>query len=188
MQRKTPRVLGVDDGPFRKGQKDSVPIVGVVMEGSLLVEGVAIGSFPVDGDGATEYLSEWIGAMRWAPALQAVLLGGVTLAGLGLVDIEELSRRLGVPVLSTTRRETGTSALGDALRAAGLSERLPLLDRIPPCREVRSGLFVTHAGTTAGDADAIVFSTLGLSNIPEPIRIAHLIGAALERGASRGRA
>ena len=33
--------------------------------------------------------------MRWEAALHAVVLGGITLAGLGLVDLEELAERLG---------------------------------------------------------------------------------------------
>ncbi|MFH1681685.1 MAG: DUF99 family protein [Candidatus Eisenbacteria bacterium] len=187
MERKTPRVIGIDDAPFRKGQREPVPIVGVVMEGSRLVEGVAIGSFPADGGGATDYLAGWIGSMRWAPALQAVLLGGVTIAGLGIIDIGDLSRRLGVPVISTTRRGTGSSDLEAALRAAGLSERLAILERIPPSRGIRHGIHIAHAGTSDEDAEEIVRSTLGPSKVPEPIRIAHLIGAALVRGASRGR-
>ena len=53
-------MLGIDDGPFEKGQDGEVPIVGVVMEGSVLIEGVFVSSFPVDGERASEFLIEWI--------------------------------------------------------------------------------------------------------------------------------
>jgi hypothetical protein len=180
-------VIGIDDGPFRKGQREPVPIVAVVMEGALLVEGIAIGSFPVDAEGATDYLAGWIASLRWHPALQAILLGGVTIAGLGIVDIAELSRRLSLPVISTTRRGTGRSDLAGALRAAGLAERLPILERIPPSRPVRGGIHIASAGTSEADADEIVRSTLHVSKVPQPIRVAHLIAAAISRGESRGR-
>ena len=52
-----PHILGIDDAPFVKGQDGDVPVVGVMMEGATLVEGVALGAFPVDGAGATDYLA-----------------------------------------------------------------------------------------------------------------------------------
>ena len=81
-------------------------IVAVLMEGNDLVEGMAVTEFPVDGDDATGFLAQWVKTMRWEAALHAVVLGGITLAGLGLVDIEELASRLGLPVLVVTRRAT----------------------------------------------------------------------------------
>ena len=86
-----PHVLGIDDGPFSKKQSAPVPIVAVLMQGAASVEGVAVTSFPVDGAGATEHLAQWIGGMRWHPMLHAIVVGGVTIAGLGLIDLERLS-------------------------------------------------------------------------------------------------
>ena len=95
-----PHVLGIDDAPFHKDQSQDVPIVGVMMEGATLVEGIAIGSFPVDGEGATDYLAQWITQMRWHLTLQAVVLGGITLAGLGIIDLEKLAQHLSIPVMA----------------------------------------------------------------------------------------
>ena len=184
---KRPHVLGIDDAPFVKGQAGDVPIVGVMMEGGTLVEGVALGAFPVDGGGATEYLSEWVAGMRWYAALQAVVLGGITIAGLGLIDLVALSDRLGLPVLAATRRDTSTSDLAHALRAAGLADRLAILDRTPRAHPLEDGLHVTIAGTDAPSAERLIRATLNKAMLPEPLRIAHLIGAALVQGSSRGR-
>ncbi len=180
-------MLGIDDAPFRKGQAEDVPIVGVMMEGATLVEGVALGAFPVDGADATGYLAAWIGGQRWYAALQAVVLGGITIAGLGLVDLEALARRLARPVLAVTRRDTATSDLERALRAAGLSDRLAVLERAPPARRLADGLYVACAGAGPEEAERIVRATLHKALLPEPLRLAHLIGAALVRGASHGR-
>jgi endonuclease V-like protein UPF0215 family len=177
----------VDDAPFSKRQSAEVPVVGVVMEGALLVEGVAVTSFPVDGPDATRFLHRWIRGMRWYDALQAVVLGGVTLAGLGLVDVVDLARRLRRPVLAVTRRQPGGPALARALETAGLADRLPMLARIPPAVRVADGLHACFAGTDADDAAAILRTTLRSGKLPEPLRIAHLVGAALVKGTSRGR-
>jgi endonuclease V-like protein UPF0215 family len=179
--------LGVDDAPFDKRQAGPVPIVAVTMEGNDLIESIAIGEFPVDGEGATEYLATWIGGLRTRAMLQAVILGGVTLAGLGLVDVTALAERLGVPVLVVTRHNPSGSELADALRAAGLSDRLAVLERIPRAFGVVEGLYLAHAGGTRVEAERLVVATLSKSRLPEPLRVAHLIGQALVLRESRGR-
>ncbi len=188
MVRERPHVLGIDDGPFDKGQDGAVPIVAVMMEGATLVEGVALSSFPVDGAEATAFLAAWVRELRWHAALQAVVLGGVTLAGLGVVDIEELAELLETPVLSVTRRDTAESELARALRVAGLEDRLGILERVPPARQMGDGLFVACAGIDIDGARRILRAAVGKANIPEALRVAHLIGAALVKGESRGRA
>jgi endonuclease V-like protein UPF0215 family len=184
---KRPHVLGVDDAPFDKKQARAVPVIGVLMEGSDLVEGVAMGEFPVDGENATEFLARWIAGLRWRAAIQAVVLGGITLAGLGLIDLEALARQLGIPILAVTRREPARSRIGEALTAAGLTDRLPIARRSPRAIRVVPGLYVAVAGTDPARAATLVQATLRKSRMPEPLRIAHLIAGALERGQSRGR-
>jgi endonuclease V-like protein UPF0215 family len=183
--RRKPRVLGIDDAPFEKGQDGPVPIVGVVMAGAV-VEGVAIGSFPVDGEDATGWMADWIAGLRWQDSLQGIVLGGITIAGLGIVDLEELASRTGTPVLSVTRKRGRPTELARALDTAGHAHRKPLLDRQPRPRQTPGGLWLAHAGTTAKDADALL-EAIVVSKMPEPLRIAHLAGAALVLGQSRGR-
>jgi hypothetical protein len=177
----------VDDAPFDKRQAGPVPVIGVAMEGSDLVESVAIGQFPIDGEGATEYLTAWIGDLRSRAMLQAVILGGITIAGLGMVDVAALADRLGLPVLVVTRRDPAGSDLADALRAAGLSHRLAILERVPRAFGVGQGLYLAQAGATRLEAERLVQAALAKSRLPEPLRLAHLIGQAIVLGESRGR-
>lgn len=182
-----PHVLGVDDGPFRKGQAAAVPVVGVVMEGCDLVESVAHASFPVDGAGATEFLARWIAGLRGRAGLHAVVLGGITLAGLGVVELRGLSARLALPVLAVARRSTRRSELARALHAAGLDERLPLVQATPRAFRVDDGLFVSAAGIERADAARLLRATIRKAALPEPLRVAHLVARALVLGESRGR-
>jgi endonuclease V-like protein UPF0215 family len=182
-----PHILGVDDAPFDKRQARLVPVVGVLMEGNDLLEGVVLGHFPVDGANATGFLADWVEGLRWRQAIQGVVLGGITLAGLGLVDLHELAGRLGIPVLAVTRREPAKSRIGEALTAAKLTDRLAVARRSPPAVRVRPGLYVAFAGTDAAGATNLIEATLRKSRMPEPLRVAHMIAGALERGQSRGR-
>lgn len=177
----------MDDAPFDKRQSGPVPIVGVIMEGADRIESVAMGEFPVDGEDVTGYLAGWIRGLRTRPALQGVILGGITMAGLAVVDVAGLAERLGLPVLVVTRRNPLASELADALRAAGLEHRLELLDRVPRAFGVGEGLYLAHAGTSRAEAERLVLSCLAKSRLPEPLRVAHLIGQAIVLRESRGR-
>lgn len=182
-----PHLLGIDDGPFDKGQPQPVPIVAVMMEGSDLVESVALSEFPVDGDNATGFLTEWVGRLKTFPSLQGVVLGGVTIAGLGVVDVRELSRALGLPVLAVTRKDTANHRVREALERAGLRDRLGILEHTPASAELVSGLFLACAGVDLANGEQLIRSSLGKAKLPEPLRLAHLIAAAIVRRESRGR-
>jgi len=183
-----PHLLGIDDGPFEKHRDRETPLVAVMMEGGDVVEGVAVHAARIDGDGVSELLADWIGGLRFRPALQGIVLGGLTIAGLSVIDLPLLARRTGIPVLSVTRKQPTDEALGDALRAAGLAERLALLAAAPPAVPAGEGLWVSFAGVERREALGLLEAARGKSALPEPLRVAHLIAAALVRGVSRGRA
>lgn len=162
-------------------------MVAVRTEGRDLVEGIAVSRFPIDGADATGFLAEWIRGLRFHQGLQGIVLGGITIAGLGVIDIEALAERTGVPVVVVNRRDPARSRLGDALRAAGLDDRLQLLERTPPAFRAASGVFLACVGLSGPDAEALVAATTLKADLPEPLRLAHLVAAAIARGSSRGR-
>ena len=182
-----PHILGIDDGPFVKGQTEPVPLVAVMMEGADLVEGIAVDSFPVDGDAVTDYLAGWIRKLRFHASLQGVVLGGITMAGLGVVDSAELAARLGTPVFVTTRKPPLDAPLIQALETAGLRDRIPIVERSPRARSLEERLYLACAGIESDEGARLVRATLRKARFPEPLRIAHLIARALVTGESRGR-
>ena len=180
--------MGIDDGPFDKHTSRTTPIVGVMMEGADLVEAVAISEFPVDGEGVTDFLASWIEGLRFRPALQGVLFGGITIAGLAVVEIDVLATRLGVPVLAVNRRDPTDHRLGKALEAAGLEARLALVERSPRSFPLAgTPLHAAQAGSSREDAERLVAATRRKSELPEPLRLAHLIARALVTKESRRR-
>ena len=182
-----PHVLGIDDGPFNVHDGGETPIVGVMSEGADVVEAVAVTRFPIDGDEVTAFLATWVTSLRLHPGLQAIVLGGITIAGLGIVDLAALAERTGVPTIAVSRRDPRGHRVADALRAAGLDARLAVIEHTPPAFASPNGLYVACAGTTPEVAVALVGACLGKANIPEPLRLAHLIARAIAVGESRGR-
>src|SRR5262245_22658136 len=125
-------VLSIDDGPFDKYVDRDTLVVGVVTAGKDLVEGVISMRIPVDGEGITERLAGWIEASRFRPSLRSVMFSGITIAGLSIIDIEDLSRRSGLPVIAVQRKPPRDDEIIAALRTAGFPERIPILERSGP--------------------------------------------------------
>ncbi|MEB2344867.1 MAG: DUF99 family protein [Deltaproteobacteria bacterium] len=182
-----PHLLGIDDGAFDKHRDRDVPIVAVRTEGADQVEGVALTRFPVDGDGATGFLAGWIGALRLAQGLAGVVLGGVTIAGLGVVDVPALARALARPVLVVNRRDPADHRLAGALRAAGLEARLASVAACPAAFRIEGGPWLACAGIEPARAAALVAASRRKSDLPEALRLAHLFARAVATGESRGR-
>ena len=110
------------------------------------------------------------------------------MAGLGVVDIRDLARRLATSVVVVTRREPADVGLIQALETAGLADRISIVERSPRATRVREGLYVASAGAPPEVAARLVLATLGKARVPEPLRLAHLIARAVVTGESRGRA
>jgi len=180
-------ILGIDDAPFDKFQDDVTTLVAVMMEGADLVENVAMTEFSIDGEDATAFVVNWIKRLRCYPSVQAVILGGITIAGLSVIDIQVLSDELKVPVLVFNRKEPTTSELRNALISAKLISRIPIVEKTPKAVAVGEGQFLTSTGIEQDEAIQLFKTTLNKSSSPEPIRIAHLIGKAVVSGESRGR-
>ena len=64
---------------------------------------------------------------------------------------------------------------------------LPVLNENPPSVEIEEGIYSSFTGVTEKKAQKLIKATLHKSTMPEPLRIAHLIGAALVNGESKGR-
>ena len=182
-----PHVLGIDDGPFVKHVTEKALIVGVMMEGADLIEAVAVSRFPVDGAEVTAFLGSWIEGLRFRPALQCVLLGGITIAGLCVVDVEQLSATLRLPVVVTNRKLPTNALLVRALESANLQARIPIVDRSPAPFAVSEGLFAAQAGADREWAARLLRVTRLKSELPEPLRLAHMIARGIATGESRGR-
>jgi endonuclease V-like protein UPF0215 family len=183
-----PHLLGVDDGAFDKRRDREVPIAAVRTEGADQVEGIALTRFPVDGDDATAFLAGWIGELRLVQGLAGVVLGGITIAGLGVVDVTALAGALRLPVLVVNRRDPSDHRLADALRAAGLEARLAIVAATPPAFWIEGGPWVACAGIEPPQAAALVAAARRKGDLPEALRLAHLVARAVATGESRGRA
>ncbi len=179
------RVLGIDDGVFKPHSKDMVDVVGVVFRGGYWLDGFMHTKVQVDGMDATERLAEMITHSPHYPQLRVIMLNGVTLAGFNVVDIKELYEKVKRPTIAVTRDKPNFKDIKKALQNLPETEkRWKAIDRAGKMirvrtRERQDPIYVHVAGIPEETAERILKSTSTRSNIPEALRVAHIIASGL---------
>jgi endonuclease V-like protein UPF0215 family len=206
-------VIGFDDGPFPRDHRGDVLLVGVVCSGTRL-DGVVSGRVRRDGENSSRAIIRLVRESQFAAHLRTLMLQGIAVAGFNVVDIHAVSRALGVGVLVVMRRPPDLDSVRRALfseaprerpSVRGAARKWELIERAGPieplgrsrratARGARSGLhdaaprlWVQRAGMTLEEARRVVEATTLHGNIPEPVRVAHLIAGGIVTGRSRGR-
>ena len=181
------RVLGVDDGVFIPHSKGLVDVVGVVFRGGYWLDGVMRTEVEVDGLDGTEKIASMIIESPHYKQLRIIMLSGITLAGFNVVDIKELYNKTGLPVIAITRDMPNMKEIEQAI------ERLPEEEKRwraiqnagemikVRTREEEEPIYMQIAGIKREDAEKIVKITSTRSNIPEPLRVAHIIASGLTK-------
>lgn len=177
-----PTVIGVDDGPATDG---TAPLAGVVCIGDRM-EGLVWTEVTRDGRDATGRLLAAIEG-KFRPQLHAVLTDGISVAGLNLLDLHALHDALGIPCIAVLRRPPDLAAFRRALRAAGLADQLPLVDRAGPVHSLGAASFQV-VGAAPETAGLLLDRLTRKGRVPEPLRLAHLIAGAVVGGTSGRRA
>ncbi len=179
------RVLGIDDGRFVPRTKGTVDVVGVVYRGGYWFEGVMRTEITIDGMDATEKLAAMIKNSAYYGEIRVIVLDGVTFAGFNVVDINELSCRVDLPVMSVAREKPDLEEIRRALKnLPDFEKRWQAMLNAGELFEVeiRNGenpVYVQTAGFLREDAIKILKRTSTRSNIPEALRVAHIIASGL---------
>lgn len=181
------RAIGFDDAPFRREGRGDVGLAGVVCAGTRF-EGLVWGRIRRDGWNATDAIAGLLEGGKFLPQLHLVLLDGLSFGGFNLVDLAALAERLGRPCAAVMRREPDLAAVERVLRRLPRpARRLELLRRAGPVH--RGGRFVFQVRGAEPEPTARALERLtDRGGVPEPLRLAHLVGAAIRTGESGRRA
>jgi endonuclease V-like protein UPF0215 family len=181
------RVLGIDDSVFTPHSKKLADVVGVVFRGGYWLDGFMHTKVQVDGMDATEKLAEMISKSPHYPQLRVIMLNGVTLAGFNIVDIAELHERVKLPVIAVTRDKPNLEDIRRALQNLPEAEkRWRTIEKAGKIVKVRTRegedpIYVHAIGILEETAEIILKNTSTRSNIPEPLRAAHIIASGLQQ-------
>ena len=177
------RVIGFDDAPFLRNAGGRVSIAGVVCAGTRF-EGMVWGQVEQDGWDATDVVLELLLGRKFLPQLHIVLFDGIAFGGFNIIDLPKLSEQLKLPCVAVMRRMPNLAAVEQAIHRLPQPEK-----RLQRLRQ--AGTIHAHPPfffQVCGASPKITFSVLDrltdCGKVPEALRLAHLIGAAVVKGES----
>jgi len=179
------RILGIDDSVFAPHTKGKADIIGVVYRGGQWLDGIMRTQIEIDGLDATEKIATMIQNSPHYDQLRIIMLDGITYAGFNIVDIKKLYKKTGLPVITVTREEPNLEDIEKALRNLSQYERRWRIVKNTgqtfkvQTREGEEPVHVQVAGISESDAEKILKKTSTRSNIPEALRVAHIIASGL---------
>lgn len=179
------RIVGIDDGFFLPHTSGKCEVVGVVFRGGYWFDGVMHTWVEIDGMDATENIGDMIRKSPHFGQLRVIMLDGVTFAGFNVVDTLKLFEMTGLPVIAITREMPDSRSIQKALKNLTFgASRLKAMRNLNSIVKVftRKGeraIFMQVTGFELDLAKNIVQNTSTRSNIPEPLRVAHLIASGL---------
>lgn len=181
------RVIGFDDAPFITERGTAVNVSGVVCSGTRF-EGMVWGQIEKDGTDSTQVLGQMLLTSKFANQVHLVLLDGLAVGGFNVIDLPQLAQRTQRPCVAVMRKPPNFAAIGNALENFDDGEqRLASLRRAGPIHEGQRCYFQA-SGCEPHIAALALRQLTDTGNVPEALRLAHLIGSAVMTGESGRRA
>jgi hypothetical protein len=179
-----PITIGFDDAPFDlKSNDKTTRLIGVICQGTRLIN-VVSKEIQIDGNDATKHLIELVKLIE--KHVQYILTDTITFGGFNIVDIQRIHEETRKPLIAITEREVDLDSV-----------KMALIKRFPSNYNKKMQ-YIVNAGNlyetdirTAGGVSKVYFHAIGIeieetellirklsidSKIPEPVRMAHLIG------------
>ena len=186
-QQRQIRAIGFDDAPFERHQTDKVNITGIVCANTRF-EGMVWGELQPDGWDATEVICNLLIGKKFLPQLHLILLDGIGFGGFNIINLPQLAHKLGLPCVAVMRRPPKIEKMKRAMsRLPNYQQRLAILEQ--------AGKIHTYAPfffQVSGEKPEIIARTLARltdrGKVPEALRLAHLVGAAVIKGESSSQA
>lgn len=140
-----------------------------------------------DGIDATDKLIEMINNTKFKPQLQYILLDGIAVAGFNIIDVKTLSKKTKLPVIVVIRDYPKFDEIISALKKLKMDYKIKLIEKAGKVEKIGK-IYAQLINIELEEAESLFKILCTNSFIPEPIRVAHIIGSGLIKGESHGRA
>ena len=184
------RILGIDDGHFKRTD-ESVIVIGTIFRGGEWMDGIITTEVKIDGYDSTEKLISLVKRTKHFGQLRCILLNGIALGGFNVIDIQELTKKTKLPVIVIIRKYPDFKKIKSALESFGAISKMGIINRAGEVYNTglkNKKIYFKVAGITPDNAKIIIKLSSTRSMVPEPLRAAHLIASGVTTGESKRRA
>ncbi len=182
------RILAIDDSPLID---ESVTVIGTFFRAGEQLDGVLLDKITKDSFDATDVFIRMIKRSKFYVQTRVIMLDGVTYGGFNPVDINVLFEETGLPVVVFMRScpdfekiRLAIAHLPDMEKRNEIIKRAGIIHKL----EKENPVFFQVCGIDKESASSIIQMASTHGNIPEPLRVAHLIATGVVLGESAGRA
>lgn len=187
------RILGIDDSALKTPYLNTgkVTIIGTFFRGGEQLDGILRSEITKDGMDATDVIISMIKNSKYYTQIRVIMLDGVTYAGFNPVDIKRLYDETDIPIIVFMRSCPDFEKIRLALdHLPENEERWEIIQRAGRIYRIdgKNPVFIQLCGIEKESAIKIVRMTSTHGNIPEPLRLAHLIATGVVLGESTGKA
>lgn len=173
------RVLGIDDAPSKRTDEETF-LTGVVYRGTEFIEDIRSVPVKIDGEDATEKVVELFNSCKNTRHIKAVLIDGISFAGFNLVDIKDVSERISRPVIAVTANEPNRESFRQAMkRSDNYDEKFEKFPGYTVVEVLDGECYIQFSGCKENEARDLIKNSIIHGLVPEPIRVAHLIGRGI---------
>ncbi|MFB6199968.1 MAG: DUF99 family protein, partial [Candidatus Nanohaloarchaea archaeon] len=134
-----------------------------------------------DGDNASDKIIKLHDSCNNPRQIKAVLIDGISLAGFNIVNHKQIAEKLQKPVITVTSNRPNREKFREAMKNSDNYD--PGFEELPEYSELELSagkIYFQHAGVSRNEAEQILEESTLQGLIPEPIRVADLIGARLQ--------
>lgn len=181
------RVIGVDDAPFDKFRDKKTEVIGTFFRGGNFMDGLLSTTVEVDGEDATGRIAGMINKSKFRHQTQAILLDGIAVAGFNVINIKKLYEETGIAVIVFMRRMPDINGIKESLAKLGMHDKIKMIEDAGGVNH-KGEFWFQISGTDEDTALEILKTCTVHGNIPEPLRVAHIIASGVKLGESHGKA
>ncbi len=170
------RTLGVDSGAH-EGIMRKIDVVGIVFRGRDWLNGVLRTRIDSDGINSTDRIARMINRSCHRSQIRLIILGNIFLGKSNLIDLHKVSLRTGKPVIALIKKQDI-----EKKRTAFNREKLDVLKSFGKPLKIMNMSKTFHlylSGLEPFQAEEVFKATSKVEAIPEPLRVARLMGSAL---------
>lgn len=178
------RVLGIDDGFFRPMTRTKTILIGVVYRFGHIVEGIISSEIRVDGLDSTAKIIGMAKNKKFKSQFSFIILSGINFAGFNVASVKKIFFETKLPIIIVFRKKPGMEKFVAALKKVpNFKKRLSFIEDAGPFNEFKN-FFYQFYGCSRQEAEKVLQETILHSNMPEPVRLAHLIASGVTIGES----
>jgi len=182
LEKKGIRALGIAESFHANGTTNRSILAGVVMRSDMIVDGFVFGSTMINGDDSTAQIISLHQNLR-RNDINLVMIGGAVISLYNIINIEEVGRSIGLPVISVTFEKS--EGLDEAIKRhfpSDWEDKIKAYEKIGDRNEVKlwtgHSAYVRYYGLQLDETKKTLDKFLKQGAVPEPIRLAQLLARA----------